>query len=188
MKQIKIIGLLLLTYPIAAWAISNPIKILFPQMAGVSCIESWLCVEDLSKANEARKLYLDALSNVESKLTEFDDKPLLVFCSTLSCFSNFGFDKAAGQSIGSFGAVIAPRGWKPHYIEHELIHQWQSETFGTLDTWMAPSWLTEGMAYSLSDDPRERLSEPYQTYRAKFERLYGGLEKDQLRLSLASEI
>ena len=29
-------------------------------------------------------------------------------------------------------------------------------------------WLSEGMAYSLSDDPREQLSEPFQTHRTKF--------------------
>jgi len=31
-----------------------------------------------------------------------------------------------------------------------------------------PSWLMEGMAYSLSEDPRARLAEPWQRYRDEF--------------------
>jgi len=33
-----------------------------------------------------------------------------------------------------------------------------------------PKWLVEGMAYSLSDDPRPTLSEPFQQWRAQFKR------------------
>lgn len=32
-----------------------------------------------------------------------------------------------------------------------------------------PDWFKDGMAYSLSEDPRARLPEPLQGYRLKFE-------------------
>lgn len=38
----------------------------------------------------------------------------------------------------------------------------------------------EGMAYALSDDPRPELSEPYQTYRVRFEEWYRSVGKEML--------
>lgn len=184
MKHLKTWALLLL-YPIAVWAISNPIKILLPQTAGVVCAESWLCVEDLERLEEARRLYLTALGSVESKLSPLNGKPLMVFCTTQRCFERFGFGDESGQSVGGFGVVIAPKGWQRHIVEHELIHQWQVATFGVLDTWLAPRWITEGMAYALSDDPREALPEPYQGYREKFLWNYADVAKEKLPLALA---
>ena len=32
-----------------------------------------------------------------------------------------------------------------------------------------PTWLIEGMAYSLSEDPRRPLTEPWEAYRQQFE-------------------
>ncbi|MDH5300188.1 MAG: hypothetical protein OEW58_02355 [Gammaproteobacteria bacterium] len=184
MKQIIPWLWLLVLFPIVVLTISNPIKILLPQLAGVKCVETWLCVEDLAQADKARQLYLRALGRVENKLSAFQNKPLLVFCTSQSCFSSFGFKNEAGQSIGSMGAVIAPRGWLLHFVEHELIHQWQAQQFGVAATWAAPRWLSEGMAYSMSGDPRHQLVAPYQGYREIFEAKFSHLSKDVLLLML----
>ena len=32
-----------------------------------------------------------------------------------------------------------------------------------------PTWLIEGMAYSMSEDPRHPLQEPWESYRTKYE-------------------
>ena len=188
MKLSKIIGLFLLVAPIAAFAFVKPIKIIVPEVAGVVCVEKWLCIDDVSKFENASFLYERALKEVESKLTPINKKPKVVFCSTQSCFSKFGFKKEAAQSIGSFGVVVAPRGWQHHYIKHELIHQWQSEKFGSISIWLAPKWVTEGMAYALSDDPREILSEPFQGYREKYNKKFSLLEGHQLEVALSNEI
>ena len=55
-------------------------------------------------------------------------------------------------------------------MRHELIHHLQNERLGSLRTWLLkPDWFREGMAYSLSEDPRQPLPEPLQSYRARFE-------------------
>ncbi len=188
MKLAKYIGLLVVVFPVAVYAFVKPAKILLPELAGVECIEAWLCVDDTKRAKEAEALYEESVARVESKLTTFDRKPTFIFCSTMKCFTSFGFNKSAGQSIGGFGVVIGPRGWKSYYVEHELIHQWQSSNFGVIRSWFAPDWITEGMAYSLSDDPRALLHEPFQTYRKKYGRAFRGLGGVELKHALEGEM
>ncbi|VAW88471.1 hypothetical protein MNBD_GAMMA18-2210 [hydrothermal vent metagenome] len=84
--------------------------------------------------------------------------------------------------------MVTPRGWRFYYIEYELIHQWQSESFGFISTWLAPSWVAEGMAYFLSDDPRDVLNEPFESYRIKYGRVFGQFSGLELKLALESEI
>jgi hypothetical protein len=188
MKLAKYIGLFMLILPIVVFEFIKPAKILWPEIAGVECVKDWLCVDDIVKANEAKALYEEAKESVEQKLTSFSKNPKFIFCSSMACFSSFGFEKAAAKSIDGFGVVIGPRGWKKYYIKHELIHQWQSLNFGVVGTWLAPDWITEGMAYALSDDPRAVLHEPYQTYRAKYTKKYGGLSGLELKDKLEQDI
>ena len=188
MKYLKYITLLTLVLPVAVFAFVKPAKIVLPSLAGVECVKEWLCVDDGSKFEQAELLYEIAFQDIERKLTEFEKRPKVVFCSRQECFSAFGFRKAAGVSIGRFGAVMAPRGWTPYYLKHELIHQWQSEKFGALTVWWSPRWVIEGMAYYLSDDPREELSNPFQSYREKYGQVFGKLSGVDLELALDDEI
>ena len=188
MKYSKYIVLIILIIPAAVFAFVKPAKIVFPQLAGVECIKEWICIDDANKFKEAELLYTSSLSEIEGKLTKFGKKPKVVFCSKQECISAFGLNKEAGISIGGFGVVIAPRGWKPHYVKHELIHQWQSENYGAISVWMAPHWIIEGMAYSLSDDPRSELSSPFHSYREKYNRVYSQLSGKSLKLALENEI
>lgn len=188
MKYSKYISLLIMLLPIVVFAFVKPAKIVLPQLAGVECIKEWICIDNHDRFQEAENLYETSLSKVERKLTKFENKPKVVFCSSNECFSKFGFNKAAGKSIGGFGVVIGPRGWKPHYIAHELIHQWQSSNFGAIAVWLGPSWIIEGMAYALSDDPRKKLSEPFQSYTEQYTKEFGQLSGPELALALEKEI
>jgi len=188
MKYLKYFGFLTVLIPIAVFAFVKPVKIVLPQLAGIKCSKQWICVDNQERFQEAENLYNDSLYKIEKKLTKFEYKPKVVFCSSNECFSKFGFSKASGQSIGSFGVVIGPRGWKSHYVKHELIHQWQSSNFGAISVWLASNWVIEGMAYSLSDDPRKKLSEPFQTYRSQYNRVFGQLSGFKLKLALKKEI
>lgn len=78
------------------------------------------------------------------------------------------YGKAAAKAVGNLGLLVAPRGWKDFYITHELIHHRQAEEWGNIAMLTKPKWLVEGMAYSLSDDPRPTLSVPFQQWRAQF--------------------
>jgi hypothetical protein len=83
-------------------------------------------------------------------------------------FNYFGLGNIAGFTFGAFGIAIAPRGWKKHYVAHELIHYWQAENFGSIVLLIVEPWLIEGMAYALSNDPRKELHERFESYRRTF--------------------
>lgn len=169
----------LLALPVGAWMGVKPIRVLAPELVGVSCAKH-VCVEEPSLRQEAEQLY-EASHEVVAQLGHFKQPPQAIFCSTQRCFKSFGFERAAAKNIGTFGIVVGPRGWRPYYLQHEMIHHLQNERLGILRAWvMTPEWFMEGMAYSLSNDPRPELSEPWESYRLRFNEWYSQIEKDQL--------
>src|SRR6185503_4955732 len=164
-----VVGALLLAAPIAAWALVKPLRVLAPQLEGLACDE-WVCIDDASRRAEAKRLYRDALNAVQASVGELHSAPRAVFCATAACSAKFGFAEALAYDVGTFGIAISHRAWRPYLIRHELIHHLQNERLGWLRTWLLkPDWFREGMAYSLSEDPRQPLPEPLQSYRARFE-------------------
>jgi len=153
--------------PAAAFSIYKPARVLMPEMFGVTC-EQRLCVDHPGRRDAAEKLLTAAKTDLSSNFGLTAGSPRAVFCSTDTCRNTFGLGRRAGFALGSYGVVIAPRGWQAHYVAHELVHHWQAEHFGSLALLTGQPWLIEGMAYALSADPRETLSEPFETYRRKF--------------------
>ncbi len=153
----------------AAWAVFKPVRVLAPWWAGsVSCKHTHVCIEEVSGFPEALALYDSSLERVAEQVGPFREKPRVIFCSTETCFRSFGFNRASAATVGTSGIVISPRGWQVHYVRHEMIHHRQAEELGVLAKPAYPEWFIEGMAYALSDDPREALSEPWQRDRNRF--------------------
>lgn len=178
LKRIVLIGLLLA--PVGAWAIYKPVRILLPELNGVSCISVEICLENIEKTSEANALYRNALAFVNNSIGTIANNPRTIFCSSNKCFESFGFHSPAkAKTIGLFGIVVGPLGWNKFYIRHEMIHHLQSEQLGFLAQWQSPKWFKEGMAYSLSEDRRKR-SEPWSSYRTEFENWYRDTEKELL--------
>jgi hypothetical protein len=172
--------LAILALPLAAWAFVKPVRVLAPELEGVSC-EQRICVDDPARRAEAVKLYQDALRSVEASLGALDARPLAVFCSTRPCAEKFGFKGQNAYNFGSYAIVIGDRGWQPYFLRHELIHQVQNRRLGSLRMWLfKPVWFREGMAYSLSGDPRKPLPEPLQGYRSAFETWYRQVGPERL--------
>lgn len=71
-------------------------------------------------------------------------------------------------------------------MKHKLIHYWQIENLGIINIYFYPQWLREGMAYSLSGDPRKPLDEPWETYREEFDKWYEKIEKNNLLMEIKS--
>lgn len=183
-KYNKILGRLLLIAlliaPFAAWAFYKPIRVLVPEVNGVSCINEYICIEYLSEKEKAESLYRKSIQFINISVGEINNNPRVIFCSTTSCYESFGFHlPAKAKTVGSFGIVVSPKGWTESYLRHEMIHHIQIEKFGALAHWRAPKWLKEGMAYSLSEDTRN-LKEPWAGYRAKFENWYEKIDKNEL--------
>lgn len=179
MKKIGWAVLISLVLFVLLWMFLKPSRIFIPALAGVHCNENNICTDDISRLEEAQLLGSEALKNVEDKLGSLDYEPKIIFCTTEKCFESFGFVMASAQTIHTFATVVSPRGWKPYYIEHELIHQWQFNKVG-YKMYLAPKWLLEGMAYGLSDDERIVLKEPFEMYRNQFLTWYKGVNKANL--------
>jgi len=164
-----VFGAILCMIPLAAWAFVKPVRVLLPQLEGLACDEL-VCVDDTSRRVEATQLYRDAVDSVQASVGTLHSLPRGVFCATPACSEKFGFRTALAYDVGTFAVVISHRGWRPYLVRHELIHHLQNERLGWLRARLfKPEWWREGMAYSLSRDPRKSLPEPLQTYRSQFE-------------------
>ena len=178
LKRLLLIGVLLI--PVLAWAFVKPVRVVAPELEGVTCRSEFICTDDVSRYQEAASLYDEALYFVESAVGTISKKPRVTFCATDACFQSFGLGKRSAATIGTFGIVISPRAWDQYYVRHEMIHHLQNEKLGMIKVWSYPQWFIEGMAYSLSEDPRPKLSEPFEQYRSQFTNWYKQVGKEQL--------
>lgn len=172
--------LLVVVVPLAAWFLVKPVRVLAPATMGVSCPSGLVCVDDVTQLKIATQLYAEAFSFVSTNLGAMNTSPKVVFCSTEGCASAFGLGARSAVTLAQFGTVIGPRAWKPFYVRHEMIHYLQGERLGVLKLLLKPSWLVEGMAYALSEDPREPLAEPLETYRREFRKWFQTVDKSSL--------
>lgn len=177
---VRLVLLIVVVAPVAAWFIVKPIRVIAPAAIGISCPTGPVCVDDVSRQGEASRLYAEALSYVSTSLGTPSAPPKMIFCSTAACADSFGLGARSAVTLGRFGTVIGPRAWKPFYVRHEMIHYLQGERLGVLKLLLKPSWLVEGMAYALSEDPREPLTEPFETYRREFRRWYDSVGNTSL--------
>ncbi|KVO67989.1 hypothetical protein WJ79_26940 [Burkholderia ubonensis] len=167
---------LLIALPIAAFAFVKPLRVVAPALIpGVTCPDADICTDDASKLGEARQLYGDGYARAAAVTGQFHAAPRVVFCATQACADAFGLGRRAAEAVGNVGVVVAPRGWRSFYLAHELIHFRQAEVLGNVAVATRPRWLIEGMAYSLSGDPRHSLGEPLESWRAQFDAWHASL-------------
>ncbi|MDO9314083.1 MAG: hypothetical protein Q7T97_06025 [Burkholderiaceae bacterium] len=163
--------------PVAAWIIVKPIRVVFPTVQGMSCVSASVCVEDPDEAQAAVALYEEAFDFVSATVVPLRKKPRLIFCSTEICANKFGLGARAALTVGKFGTVVGPRAWTPYLVRHEMIHSVQCEQLGVLKVLRMPSWFVEGMAYSLSEDPRDQLPPPLEGYRSAFDSWFETIDR-----------
>ena len=164
--------------PAITWATFKPIRVLAPQWVGLTCTPENVCVDDMARMPEALALRAEALGFVAARVGGIAQVPRFVFCSQPACAQSFGFTHQGAYHVGTSGVVIGPRGWQPYFARHELIHHVQMEHIGSLHALLfTPTWFIEGMAYSLSEDPRRPLPEPLEGWRGQFEAWYPAVNK-----------
>ncbi|OAI13978.1 hypothetical protein A1507_15900 [Methylomonas koyamae] len=172
MKYSSWFVVILLLLPISALAFFKPVRVLIPEAFGVRCNEQNLCIDDVSQLAAAESLLSNSKTYLATQWGLSIGEPKIIFCSTEQCRSAFGLSNKAGFTLGNFAIAIAPRGWRQHYVAHELIHHWQAASFGSLTLLTGEQWLIEGMAYALSNDPRMELHQPFESYRQRFNDWY----------------
>ena len=169
----------LLALPLTAWAFAKPVRLLLPELNGVTCLDS-VCVDDATRMSEAKALYESAHEHVSSKLTPIAGRPLMVFCSTAACYKSFGGGAERAITYPNFGSLIAPSSWAPHFARHELVHALQAKELGAVRMMLGPPWFREGMAYSVSDPPSHDMPRQFQGYRDQYESWAMGIETAEI--------
>lgn len=154
--------------PVATLAIPNPLRALAPGLFGLVC-EDRVCVDDARRLAEAQALLQRARADVTRTLGAPHVQPLALFCSSEECFRTFGKRRSIAATFGGQAILIGPRGWAAHFVRHELIHVAQYERLGVIRAWRGPRWINEGMAYSLSEDPRRPLPAELEAWRTEYE-------------------
>lgn len=173
----------LIAAPFVIWFAYPPSRVFLPRLAPITCDDGPICIDDQTRRREAQQLYDEAFSFVSQNVGSFAVPPKVIFCATSECSRHFGWEGTAGYNVGVFGMVIKPKGWVAHIVRHEMIHHLQNERLGMFAAYLdKPNWLLEGMAYSLSEDPRRPLafSGDLEQQRAKFEAWYAGVGRENL--------
>lgn len=143
---------LVIAVPAIAWASFKPIRILAPELNGVTCTER-VCVEDPTQLSRAVQLQRDALTQVGEKLVPLASPPRTVFCSTRACYRSFGGGAERGATLFNWGVILPPESWVPHIVEHEYIHMLQAQELGLVGRQRTPGWFKEGMPFLVSQPP-----------------------------------
>jgi hypothetical protein len=167
----------------------KPLRVVAPELAGLTCTPDRICIDDPSRIDEARSLLVEAASDVGVELGPLRKRPTAVFCSTEHCASKFGLGRSVAFSVGTMGIIISDKAWHAHFVRHELIHHKQNEQLGVIHAWLfKPAWLIEGMAYSRSRDPRRPLPEPLDSWRAKYEQWEQSIPSSTTLWSAAEQV
>jgi hypothetical protein len=154
-KLIATLLLALAALPIGAWSFFKPIRVIAPELNGLTCAGA-VCVENLSTLSRAEELHATAMGNIAGKLRPLSSPPRAMFCSTKKCYQSFG-GRGAGIAVFNLGVVIAPESWNLHIVEHELIHMLQAQELGLRGRERTPMWFKEGMPFYISDPPEADL-------------------------------
>lgn len=175
-RRLLLIGLIGVVLAAAATlAIPNPLRALAPGLFGFVC-EERVCVDDPRRLAEAKEFVRSARAAVARKLDGPNAMPLALFCSSKACYDIFGKRSSTAETFGGEAILIGPRGWAAHFVRHELIHVAQYEKLSFMRAWRGPRWINEGMAYSLSEDPRHPLPAELEAWRTQYEGRLGGEE------------
>lgn len=143
---------LVLAAPPLAWAAFKPVRILAPELNGVTCHGS-VCVEKAPELARAVQLHRDAVAEVSRKLVALEQPPLTIFCSSRECYHSFGGGMERGATLFNWGVILPPESWVPHIVQHEYIHMLQAQQLGLVGRQQTPAWFKEGMPFFVSEPP-----------------------------------
>ena len=169
-----VLAIALLAVPLTAWSFAKPVRLLLPELKGVTCSES-ICVDDIERMQEAKDLYDAAHAHVSFRITPLENRPRMVFCARTDCYTSFGGGLERAITYPNLGSLIAPASWSPHFARHELIHALQAQELGAVRMLRGPDWFCEGMAYSVSEPPVEDMPQQFEAFRNQYNEWAAGL-------------
>jgi hypothetical protein len=137
--------------PMAALFQIKPLRVFSPTLiSGIECPRANVCTDDSIRLDEAQKLYEEGYAKTVTVVEAFQSTPRMVFCTTQACSDASGLGQRAAEAIGNLAVATKPK------------------------------WLIEGMAYSLSGDPRHPLGAPFELWRSQFETWHAHIAPNEL--------
>jgi hypothetical protein len=183
-KLLKTISIILLSAVIVislCFIFYKPLHAVSPKIYGMSKIGPTLYIDNIDKRNDALLQYNNSIEELYSIGFKYERYPKIIFCYDHKSYERFGFKQSAARSIEGIAIILGPRGiTETYFLKHELIHYWQEKYLGIFYNLNYPKWVIEGMAYSISNDIRHPLEEPWEDYRNKFEEWYNSIDKNNL--------
>ena len=130
----------------------KPLRVVAPALVpGVSCERRYLRTMPRSSATRSSSIATAMRARRRRRCIQAAPR---VFCSTRACADAFGLGQRAALTLGNFGVVVAPR--LADLLSRARTDPSPASRCSATSRRDRPRWLIEGMAYSLSDDPRHR--------------------------------
>jgi hypothetical protein len=130
------------------------LKLLVPRVAGMLEIQDRVFADE-AMSEIVRVQLVDAIAGaretVQICFPDAGDHPVIVACSTRSCFHRMGAKGGRGLQWGG-RVLLAPNGISPAIVAHEWIHAVVDQKLGLGRTF--PTWFHEGLAAHFSQDDR----------------------------------
>lgn len=183
-KLLRIIIIVLLSALIVislCFIFYKPLHVVSPKIYGLRKIGPKLYIDNIDKRNDALIQYNNSIQELSTIGFKYEKYPTIIFCYDNKSYERFGFKESAARSIEGIAIILGPRGiTETYFLKHELIHYWQEKNLGIFYNLNYPKRIIEGMAYSISNDLRHPLEEPWEDYRNKFEDWYNSIDKNNL--------
>jgi len=183
-KFIRTVSIVLLSIVIICslcFIFYKPLHAIAPKIYGMNKIGPTIYIYDIDKRKDALIQYNDSIKELSSIGFKYENYPKIIYCYDQISYERFGFKQSAARSIEGIAIILGPRGiTETYFLKHELIHYWQEKNLGIFYNLNYPKWVIEGMAYSISNDLRHPLEEPWEGYRKKFEEWYNSIDKMNL--------
>ena len=139
----------------------------FPAAAAVACptcygftrVAANVYVERAASA-DARSAVEDVVTSARDRIRTFygrlDSGPKVMVCISDGCYRRVGGGKSRGMAVLDWALFLSPRGTTTTIASHELSHIELHHRIGFVRTFRRdiPQWFDEGLAVTISDDPR----------------------------------
>ena len=140
---------------------ARAIKVLTPTWFGMESIAARVYV-DKAMPVEQREHVLKMVEESKSQLANYygdvSTTPKLLFLSSESGFRSFGGTGETGMSFFGYASLFSPRGLSSPIVAHEWSHVELYSRLGFRNWRRVPQWFDEGLAVTVSEEPRHSES------------------------------
>lgn len=140
---------------------ARAIKLLAPTWFGMQRIANHVYVDKATTAPQRDEI-LTIVSQAHDRVGRYygaiNCQPNLFFCSTEKSFQSFGGSRQTGATFWTAASLFSPRGQSSAIVAHEWSHAELHTRIGFWNWLGVPQWFDEGLAVTVSEEPRHSES------------------------------